>query len=126
MNLPAIVSLAIAAQHADTSQKWRPTFKQLISGLSELTGVHTFGADSAVNIPVVSLRVDGWDNHDLANVLDANFGIETRAGLHCAAKIHDFIGSAAAGGTLRISLGHETSTEEVEFVLAAMREILGT
>ncbi len=125
LNLPGIVSLAIAARQADTSQSWRPLLEQLQAGLREMSGVRMFGSGSAASIPVASLTVDGWDNHDLANVLDANFGIETRAGLHCAAKIHDCIGSTATGGTLRISLGHDSTGEDVESVLTALREIIG-
>lgn len=126
LNLPGIVSLAIAAREADTSQGWRPLYQTLLAGLRAIPGVHLFAAaDASTAIPVVSLSVEGWDNHDLANVLDANFGIETRAGLHCAALVHNFIGAQATNGTLRISLGHESTLREVQAVLSALRAITG-
>ena len=126
LNLPGIVSLAIAAQEADTSQTWRPLFHKLLDGLKAIPGIRLYLAeDEATAIPVVSLSLDGWDNHDLANVLDANFGIEARAGLHCAARVHNFIGSKTTGGTLRLSLGHESTLVEVQTALNALRTITG-
>jgi len=124
LNLPGIVTLAVAAREADTSQAWRPLYQALLSGLRAIPGVRLYAAtDQATAIPVVSLTVEGWDNHDLASVLDANFGIEARAGLHCAALIHNFIGTQAKGGSLRISLGHKSTLAEVRAVLDALRTI---
>lgn len=129
LNLPAIVSLAIAAQQADTTRPWLISLKRLHGGLLQLPGVTVYGIENTSEvgvrtIPVISITVEGWDIHDLANVLDANYGIETRAGLHCAAKIHEHIGTVATGGTLRMSLGHGTTFDEVEVVLRALNEIL--
>ena len=146
LNLPAIVSLAVAAAElnppqnsslADTTDAdyagWRAPFNQLVAGLKELPGVTLIGwperddsSDlSAGRIPVVSLQVAGWDVHDLANVLDSSFGIEVRAGWHCAALVHDALETAASGGTLRLSPGASTTSEEIEWTLAAFKEILG-
>ena len=131
LNLPGIVSLAVAAREADTSQSWRPLYRELVNGLRGIPGVKLMVAeDMETAIPVVSLTIEGWDNHDLASVLDANFGIEARAGLHCAALVHNFIGSAlgesaSGGGTLRLSLGHDSTQEDVRAVLEALRAITG-
>ncbi len=125
LNLPGIVSVAVAAREADTSQAWRALLRELLTGLRAMPGVTLVGAEeSETMIPVVSLIVDGWDSHDLATVLDANFGIEVRAGLHCAALVHNFTGTSA-GGTLRLSLGHESTAADVQAVLNALRCITG-
>lgn len=126
LNLPGIVSLAVAAREADTSQNWRPLYRELLDGLLAIPRVRVFvSADAATAIPVLSLSVEGWDIHDLASVLDANFGIEARAGLHCAALVHNLIGSQAQGGTLRLSLGHESTSAEVHAALFALRTLSG-
>jgi cysteine desulfurase / selenocysteine lyase len=126
LNLPGIVSLAVGARDADTSQAWRPLYRSLLAGLRAISGIRLYTAtEDRTAIPVVSLTIEGWDNHDLANVLDANFGIETRAGLHCAALVHNFIGTQADGGTLRISLGHTSTPDDVRAVLVALRTITG-
>lgn len=126
LNLPGIVSLAVAAREADTSQAWRPLYRELLAGLRSIPGVRLYTAsDEDTAIPVVSLSVEGWDNHDLASVLDASFGIEARAGLHCAALIHSFIGTDTDRGTLRLSLGHVSTLAEVQAALGALRTITG-
>jgi cysteine desulfurase / selenocysteine lyase len=127
LNMPGIVSLAVAAQLADTNCSWRALLLRLRDGLSDIAGVRLFtGPKEAMSIPVLSLAVPGWSIHDLANVLDASFGVETRAGLHCAALVHKFIGSDEFEGTLRMSVGHSTSESEIEATLDAVRAILDT
>ena len=55
-------------------------------------------------------------------VLDAEFSIETRAGFHCAALIHQYMGTQQ-DGTLRISAGRQTSDEEIDALVNAIKEI---
>ncbi len=134
LNLPGIVSMAVAAENATKSlSQWQTAFTSLVSQLAELHGVKLIGVDADMataisehcRTPVLSLQVDGWSPHDLSAVLDDNFGIECRAGLHCAALVHDALGTAANSGTLRLSSGHSTSMDEVRQTVAALREILG-
>lgn len=152
-NMPGIVSIAVAAKElveqseASSSSavanvawqnQWRQLMIRLLDGLGRIDGVELIGRSNAVAdgpsdaastmtkpdyVPLVSLRLRGWSPQDLAAVLDSSFGIEVRAGFHCAALIHDAIGSSSDGGTLRISLGHSTTELEVDKLLAALREI---
>ncbi len=125
LNLPGIVSLAVAAREADTTQSWRSLYRELVAGLKAIPGLRLYVAsDEMTAIPVISLTLEGWDSHDLASVLDASFGIEARAGLHCAALVHKFIGTDS-GGTLRLSLGHPSTADDVSAALSAMRAITG-
>ncbi|HAH44543.1 MAG TPA: aminotransferase class V-fold PLP-dependent enzyme, partial [Planctomycetaceae bacterium] len=57
------------------------------------------------------------------SILDENFGIQIRAGLHCAPRIHACIGSKEAGGTLRFSPGPFTTVQQIETAVAAMQEL---
>lgn len=133
LNLPGIVSMAAAADEllqADSLEAgWLSTFQHLVHGLMDLPHVRVLG-DYALTgsqpgfVPVVSIQVDSWDVHDLAAVLDTSFGIEVRAGWHCAALVHEHIGSHAANGTLRLSTSRSTTIEQVEFAVRALREIL--
>ncbi len=94
---------------------------RLLTGLREIPQVRTFGP-AAVDerIGVVSLVAEGWPPHELAAVLDAEFGIEVRAGLHCAPRIHERLGISKTGGTLRISPGPFTTTDEINACLEAL------
>jgi selenocysteine lyase/cysteine desulfurase len=60
--------------------------------------------------------------NDLAAILDAEFQIETRSGLHCAAKIHNYLGTAD-NGTLRFSFGHYLNPQ-VEIVFKNVMDAL--
>ncbi len=94
--------------------------KQLNDGLRSIPSVTVLG--SPARLPIVSLTIDGFPPSDLSAILDAEFGIEARAGLHCAARIHSFLGSAPEG-TLRISGSAETTKQEIAFVIDAIRQI---
>lgn len=130
LNLPGAISMAVAAEDllADASQWsiWQTAFDRLIEGLSSINGLHLVGYPgllSAARVPLVSLLAEQWDVHDLAAVLDTSFGIETRAGWHCAALVHAALGSIDTGGTLRLSTGHTTTLAEVEITISALNTI---
>jgi cysteine desulfurase/selenocysteine lyase len=146
LNLPGVVSLAVAAAECYRSQhttvlnaagvaqpSWRAPLQQLVAGLKQFPEIRMIGWEAlsgdddlerAGRIPVVSLQVAGWDVHDLASVLDSSFGIEVRAGWHCAALVHDALGTADSGGTLRLSPSASTTSGDIDWTLAAFREIL--
>ncbi len=48
--------------------------------------------------------IDRQEPQDVAMLLDQEFGIAVRAGLHCAPLMHRAIGTYAQGGTVRINL----------------------
>ena len=132
LNLPGVVSLAVAAsetqQHLEEYRGlWQARLQQLVDGLRAIPQIQVIGwsADSRLEdyIPVVSLQVAGWDSHDLASVLDS-FGIEVRAGWHCAALVHQALGTADTGGTLRMSPGVSTTATEIDYVLETLRQIV--
>lgn len=130
LNLPGAISMAVAAaelvEDASHCSIWKTPFERLVQGLSSINGLHLVGYPNllaAERVPLVSLLAEPWDVHDLAAVLDTSFGIETRAGWHCAALVHAALGSTDTGGTLRLSTGHTTTLEEVEITISAFHEI---
>jgi selenocysteine lyase/cysteine desulfurase len=92
---------------------------RLREATSQLAGVR---AITGGDLPIVSLVFDAIDVGTVASLLDTEFGIEVRSGLHCAALIHDFLGTAPHG-TLRISGGHGTTLDELDRLEAALTEI---
>lgn len=79
----------------------------------------------ADRIGVISLNVAGIAPHELATILDEHYGIEGRAGLHCAPGVHRWLGTLEMGGTYRLSLGPTTAVNDVEYVARALREVAG-
>ncbi|HBJ37639.1 MAG TPA: hypothetical protein DDZ51_23360 [Planctomycetaceae bacterium] len=86
---------------------------------SEIEGVRALTGGV---LPIVSLVFDAVDVGMVATLLDTEFGIEVRSGLHCAALIHDFLGTGPQG-TLRISGGHGTTLDEIDRLGEALKEI---
>ena len=65
---------------------------------------------------VFSIRLDGYDGPtELADALEAEFGILTRAGLHCAPHAHRTVGSHGLGGTTRLSFGPFVQPQDVKY-----------
>ena len=61
--------------------------------------------------------------HEIAKQLELEFGIASRAGLHCAPYAHDTIGTTNQGGTVRISFGPFHTIEDVTFLANAIQTI---
>ncbi len=97
---------------------------QLIDGLSTIKGVRIYGSRSPeARVAVVSISLSGYDPQELAATLDAAFGVQVRAGLHCAPLMHRALGTSAAGGTVRFSPGPLTTSVEIQTAINAVVEV---
>ena len=89
-----------------------------------LTGA---GVSAESGIPTFRDAMDGlwskFDPHELAAILEASYGILTRAGIHCAPLVHRAIGTLQTGGTTRFSFGPFLTTQDVTFATDALPEI---
>jgi cysteine desulfurase / selenocysteine lyase len=95
----------------------------LLMGLSDRKTVQVFGpGPGQPRTSVVSLNVSGFDPQELAALLDAQWSIQTRAGLHCAPRMHAALGTLPHG-TLRVSLGHLTEAEDIQTLLSALADL---
>lgn len=72
---------------------------------------------------VVSITVEGYEPQELAALLEASFRIQSRAGLHCAPRMHAALGTTASGGTVRFSPGFTTTVNDIDAVSDALQEI---
>jgi selenocysteine lyase/cysteine desulfurase len=97
--------------------------KRFISGIMKSEGFRLIGIpDTCGRTAVISLVSTRKDNALVAFELDQQYGIMTRVGLHCAPLAHQTLGTFP-GGTLRISLGHFNSEDDVEYCLEALKRI---
>lgn len=102
----------------------RDLVRTFIDGVGSIEGLTYFGPQGVKNrVGVFSVRVAGFDPLDLARALEEDFGILTRPGLHCAPLIHEAIGTAATGGTTRLSFGPFLSKQDVKFATDALAEV---
>lgn len=111
----------VTALHRQTMQ----CTAQLLEGMQQLPKVRIFGPDNLEHrVGVVSIQVEAFDPHELATAMDSAFGVQCRAGLHCAPMMHQHLGTIGSGGTLRFSLGIFNTPPQVERTLEALRTIL--
>jgi cysteine desulfurase/selenocysteine lyase len=97
--------------------------RALLAGLAGLPGVTVYGPPAdALRLPVISLNVAGFAPQELAALLDVQWSIQSRAGIHCAPRMHAALGTAPLG-TLRLSLGHFTTSDDVSAAIAAIADV---
>ncbi len=99
-----------------------PLFLQTQSFCARLREIPSIEVYSAEQLPIVSIRIGDFIANDLAVILDSEFGIETRAGLHCSPLIHKALGTFP-DGTLRISFTATTPQTHLDAVISALGEI---
>ncbi len=108
---------AIHAHHSALAERF-------LTGLREIDGLTIHGPQSAANrTSVVSITVDGYDPQELAAILESTRRIQCRAGLHCAPRMHEALGTSAGGGTVRFSAGFSTTLDEIGAVVAELEQI---
>jgi cysteine desulfurase/selenocysteine lyase len=60
---------------------------------------------------------------ELATILETEFGILSRAGIHCAPRAHAAFGTRDTGGATRLSLGPFNTEGDIDAALAALRAV---
>ena len=127
-NAAGIVGLAAGLEWIQTQQIATLSARStalttlLYLGLTANPRVRVLSPDPTqfANVGVISFILDGIDPRVTATLLDSHFGIEVRAGLHCAPLIHRSLGTLETGGTLRASIGQFTQDAEIDALLAAL------
>ncbi len=101
--------------------------QRLIESLRDVSAVRLFAADvpDEFVVGVLSFVVDGFDPQEVAAILDQDFQIQTRAGLHCAPGVHRSLGTLSVGGTVRASFGQSTTPDDVDRLAVALRSLTG-
>ena len=73
-------------------------------------------------VGVVALNVAGMDCVEVAGLLDSEYQIATRAGLHCAVLAHETLGTKETG-CVRFSFGYFNTRKEVDRAVFALFKI---
>jgi cysteine desulfurase family protein len=74
------------------------------------------------HIGVVSFTLDGMTTSKIGLLLDREYGIMSRIGLHCAPAAHRTIGTFP-DGTVRFGFSYFNTLEQVDHSLAALRQM---
>lgn len=101
--------------------------EMLRDGLREIPGVTLYcQEDLTDHISVLLFNLDGVEAMDTGTMLDVDYNIACRTGLHCAPLIHEDIGTADIHGAVRFGIGPFNTEEHIGQAIAAVREIRET
>jgi selenocysteine lyase/cysteine desulfurase len=97
---------------------------RLRDGLAGVGGVTLYCQDDLTDhISVLAFNVDGMEAMDVGTMLDVDYGIACRTGLHCAPRVHEQLGTDRIHGAVRFGLGPFNTVEDVDAAIAGVREI---
>jgi cysteine desulfurase family protein (TIGR01976 family) len=116
----------VSAYHTTVPYETRLIFR-LMDGLQAIPGVHLYGITdpkrSAERCSTLSLRIGNHNPTAIATFLGER-GIFTWDGNYYALNLTERLGVEALGGLLRVGLVHYNTVEEVDRLLAALREFV--
>ncbi|MDR2201958.1 MAG: aminotransferase class V-fold PLP-dependent enzyme [Clostridiales bacterium] len=123
---PAIAALNAGLRWSEQNrtalaQKLRTLSEFLIDGLDKTDNVTVYtppaGADG-----MSAFNVNTLTSGEVCGILDGQYGICARGGMHCAPLAHKHL-KTLEKGIVRLSFGWDNTFAEAEFVLQAIREI---
>lgn len=124
-NAPGLAGLLAACEFlagegiARTHAREMALKADLREGLSAVRGVRVVSPPGPDGVPVVTITCERPSPPALAERLDREHGIQTRAGLHCAPEAHRVLGTSERGA-VRFSLGWASTPDDVEAAVAAV------
>ncbi|BDU74076.1 aminotransferase class V-fold PLP-dependent enzyme [Mesoterricola silvestris] len=130
-NLPGIAGLnagvnwvnrhGLGAIHRHEMELWR----QLRDGMKAIEGVTLYCQEDTgkERISVLSFNVDGMEAADTGTMLDVDYNIACRTGLHCTPMVHEHLGTDKLHGAARFGIGPFNTPEHIAAAVAAVGEI---
>lgn len=93
------------------------------AGVRDVPGVKIYGGHADIDrTGIVALNIGDVDSGAVSDLLNAEYGICTRAGAHCAPLMHQALGTEGPGA-VRFSFGYFNTEEEVDEGIRAIKEI---
>lgn len=92
--------------------------------LENIDGINIYGPkDSALQTSTISIGIQNVDLGQMSFMLDDEYSIMTRSGLHCAPYAHQTIGTFPEG-TLRFSFDIFNTKEEIDYIINTLKRII--
>jgi cysteine desulfurase / selenocysteine lyase len=98
--------------------------RRLVDGLRGLPGVTMYCQDDLRDhIAVMIFNIDGLEAGDTGTMLDVDYDIACRTGLHCAPIVHEQFGTDKRHGAVRFGIGPFNTESHIDAAVAAVTEI---
>lgn len=101
----------------------RELTERLLDGFSSIPGTLVYGPrEWEKRVGIVSFNLGEYSSSELASLLDQDYGICVRSGLHCSPLAHRTLGTLRRG-VVRASFSYLNTAEDVDALLHALSEI---
>ena len=99
--------------------------KLLQESLANVEGLTTYCQDTTDNhIGVFSFNINEMEAVNTGTMLDNDYGIACRTGLHSAPLAHNQLGTHEIQGSVRLSIGPFNTESHIQWVIKAIKQIL--
>lgn len=100
--------------------------RKLVEGFKDINGLILYGCeDMDRHLSTVTTNLEGMEAGDVGIMLDVDFNIASRTGLHCAPLVHKQIGTLEIHGGVRFSIGAFNTEDHIDAAIHAMIDISG-
>ncbi|MBK5241140.1 aminotransferase class V-fold PLP-dependent enzyme [Clostridium sp.] len=130
LNAPGIAGLLEGINFINTQgidairQHEEYLLKKFVEGLLNIDTIKIYGlTDNSKRTATISVNSTKIDNSELGFILDSDYGIITRTGLHCAPLAHKTIGTYPCG-TLRFGIGPFNDIKDINYTLNSLSTII--
>jgi cysteine desulfurase family protein len=98
--------------------------EMLRDGLKDVEGITQYcQEDLSDHISIFLFNVDGLEALNTGTILDVDYNIASRTGLHCAPLVHEQIGTSEIHGAVRFGIGPFNTDEHIDTAIQAVKEI---
>jgi cysteine desulfurase family protein len=129
LNLAGIFGLSAGLDYLEQKgfgQLWQremALIQRLYRGLNSTPGVAIHSPPpTEQGVPVLTCNIKGMDSGDVGDILDGDYGIAVRTGLHCAPFVHADLGTDDTGA-VRFSPGPFNTNEDIDQAIKALAAI---
>lgn len=98
--------------------------RKLVDGFKEIDGVIAYCCENMDDhLSTITTNIEGMEAGDVGIMLDVDFSIATRTGLHCAPLVHKQLGIVERHGGVRFAIGPFNTERHIDLALEAVTEI---
>lgn len=127
-NIVAVAGLNAALKVIDPvfCMRWEKELSDyLIDQLSSMKKIKVYlPGNQKQHVGIVSFVVQGFSSEDIGTILDEDFDIAVRTGYHCAPFIHKYLRDIGNQGTVRVGLGQFSTMNDIDKLIAGLKEII--
>ena len=97
--------------------------RYMLERLNEVPNIKIYGTkDANKRASVIAVNIGNMDSGEITFLLDNEYDIATRSGIHCAPLAHKTLGTFEQGA-VRFSMGYFNTKEEIDKAIEELKEI---